>query len=123
MTRDDVLSYLDNNRKLENDDPLHKWIGSYNVKRMTLFRFFKWLQYQNVDSSKRRSELSELERKPECIIGIPQLKRKEISCYKPSDLWTQDDDLLFLKWVTNKRIDATIQCLEICQQGHMRYLT
>src|SRR5437016_5045429 len=39
----------------------------------------------------------------ECIIGISQLKRKEVSCYKPSDLWSQEDDLLFLKWVTNKR--------------------
>lgn len=27
MTRDDVLSYLDKCRKLENEDPLHKWIG------------------------------------------------------------------------------------------------
>ena len=36
-------------------------------------------------------------------MGISQLKRKEVSCYKPSDLWSQDDDLLFLKWVTNKR--------------------
>ncbi|MGB6594425.1 MAG: hypothetical protein WBE68_23240, partial [Candidatus Nitrosopolaris sp.] len=43
------------------------------------------------------------ENKPECILGIPQLKRKEIGCYKPTDLWTQEDDLLFLKWVTNKR--------------------
>jgi integrase len=103
MSRDDILLYLDSNRKLENEDPLHKWIGSYNVKRMTIFRFFKWLQYPDVDSSKRRSELSAEERKPECIIGIPQLKRKEVSCYKPSDLWTQDDDLVFLKWVTNKR--------------------
>ena len=44
ILRDDILLYLDNNRKPENDDPLHKWIGSYNVKRMTVFRFFKWLQ-------------------------------------------------------------------------------
>ena len=36
-------------------------------------------------------------------MGIRQLKRKEISCLKPSDIWTQSDDLLFLKWVTNKR--------------------
>jgi integrase/recombinase XerD len=36
-------------------------------------------------------------------MGIKRLKRKEISCYKPSDLWTQEDDLVFLKWVTNKR--------------------
>lgn len=106
MTRDDVLLYLDSCRKPENEDPLHKWIGSYNVKRMTLVRFFKWLYYypKNIDiSPERRSELSAQEGKPDCIMGIPQLKRKEISCYKPSDLWSQEDDLLFLKWVTNKR--------------------
>jgi hypothetical protein len=103
MTRDDILLYLDSNRKLENDDPLHKWIGSYNARRMTIFKFFKWLQYPDIANADKRNELSNLERKPECIQDIPQLKRKEISCYKPSDLWTQEDDLLFLKWVTNKR--------------------
>jgi integrase/recombinase XerD len=103
MTRDDILPYLDNNRKLENDDPLHKWIGSYNSKRTILFRFFKWLYYPNVANPSKRIELSNSERKPECIMDIPQLKRKEISCYKPSDLWSQEDDLLFLKWVTNRR--------------------
>jgi integrase len=103
MARDDVLLYLDSSRKSENDDPLHKWVGSYNTKRITLIRFFKWLYYPNVDTPKRRNELSENERKPACIMGVAQLKRKEVSCYKPSDLWTQEDDLLFLKWVTNKR--------------------
>jgi integrase len=103
MTRDDVLSYLDSCRKLEDDDPLHKWIGSYNSKRTILFRFFKWLYYSNVASPDKRIEISNSERKPECIQDIPQLKRKEVSCYKPSDLWSQEDDLLFLKWVTNKR--------------------
>src|SRR5215813_9497235 len=103
MTRDDVLSYLDRCRKLENQDPLHKWIGSYNTKLVVLSRFFKWLHYPDIDDPKRRNELSSLERKPNCIMGISRLKRKEISCYKPSDLWSQEDDLLFLKWVTNKR--------------------
>ena len=103
MTRDDLLSYLDKSRKPENEDPLHKWIGSYNIRCVILFRFFKWLYYPNITNPKKRSELSSQEGKPECIIGIPQLRRKEISCYKPSDLWTQEDDLLFLKWVTNKR--------------------
>ena len=101
--RDDLLSYLDKSRKPENEDPLHKWIGSYNIRCVILFRFFKWLYYPNITNPKKRSELSSQEGKPECIIGIPQLRRKEISCYKPSDLWTQEDDLLFLKWVTNKR--------------------
>ena len=52
---------------------------------------------------KKEVKLSALERKPECIMGIKELKRKEISCYKHSDLWSQEDDLVFLKWVTNKR--------------------
>ena len=103
MTRDDILSYLDKCRKLENKDPLHKWIGTYNTKLVVLSRFFKWLHYPDIDDSKRRNELSSRDRKPDCIMGIKKLKRKEISCYKPSDLWSQEDDLLFLKWVTNKR--------------------
>jgi hypothetical protein len=80
------------NADSENEDPLHKWIGTYNTKRIILIRFFKWLYYPNVDNSKRRNELSSLEKKPECIMGIPQLKRKEVSCYKPTDLWTQNDN-------------------------------
>jgi integrase len=103
ITREDVLLYLDKCRRPENDDPLHKWIGSYNTRRIILFRFFKWLYYPAVANPDKRNELSAQERKPECIMDIPQLKRKEVSCYKPSDLWTQEDDLLFLKWVTNKR--------------------
>jgi len=97
MTRDDILFYLDKCRKPENEDPLHKWISSYNLKRIILMRFFKWLYYPNIASPKRRNELSVEENKPECTLGISQLKRKEISCYKPTDLWTQEDDLLFLK--------------------------
>jgi integrase len=103
MTREDILYYLDSHRKTENEDQLHRWIGSYNLKCLTIIRFFKWLYYPNIANPKRRNELYKSERKPECIIDIPRLKRKEISCYKPSDLWSQEDDLFFLKWVTNKR--------------------
>jgi integrase/recombinase XerD len=103
VSNEDVLLYLDKCRKPENDDPLHKWIGTYNIKRIVLFRFFKWLHYPHVANPDKRTELSAQERKPECIQDITQIKRKEVSCYKPSDLWTQEDDLLFLKWVANKR--------------------
>jgi integrase len=103
MTRDDILCYLDKCRKTEDDDALHKWIGTYNTKLVVLSRFFKWLHYPDIDDSKIRNELSAFEKKPDCIMGIKQLKRKEISCYKPSDLWSQEDDLVFLKWVTNRR--------------------
>ena len=53
MTRDDLLSYLDKCRKPENEDPLHKWIGSYNTKLVALSRFFKSLHYPDVDDPKR----------------------------------------------------------------------
>jgi integrase len=103
MTDIDIFHYLDSARKPEAQDPLHKWIGTYNTKRMTLMRFFKWLYYPGVASPEARNKLSSSEKKPQCIMDIPKLRRKEKSCYKPSDLWSQEDDLLFLKWVTNKR--------------------
>jgi integrase len=103
MTDNDIFHYLDSSRKPESQDPFHKWIGSYNTKRIIVIRFLKWLYYQGIDSPERRNELSRIQRKPECIMDIPQLKRREKSCYKPTDLWTQEDDLLFLKWVTDKR--------------------
>ena len=103
MSDQDIYRYLDSNRKPDSQDSLHKWIGSDNIKRIILIRFFKWLFYPNIANPKTRNELSRSERRPECIMDIPKLKRKEKSCYKPSDLWTQEDDLLFLKWVTNKR--------------------
>src|SRR5690349_20814645 len=34
MKREDVLTYLGKYRKSENDDPMHKWIGTYNLRRI-----------------------------------------------------------------------------------------
>jgi hypothetical protein len=41
MTRADILGFLDYFRKPESSDPLHKWIGTYNIYRSYLLRFFK----------------------------------------------------------------------------------
>ena len=62
---------------------------------MHLLRFFKWLYYPDVEPDKRP--------KPSVIENITKLRRKETSIYKPSDLWTQQDDLLFLKYCPSKR--------------------
>ncbi|MFL6367643.1 MAG: hypothetical protein ACJ72T_03735 [Nitrososphaeraceae archaeon] len=43
MTREDILYYLDNCRKSESEDPLHKWIASYNLRLVVLTRFYRWL--------------------------------------------------------------------------------
>jgi integrase/recombinase XerD len=57
-------------------------------------RFFKWLY--SPDTEQKRL-------KPSVIENIPQLKRKEKSIYKPNDLWTLEDDSLFLKYCPNPR--------------------
>jgi hypothetical protein len=95
MKLDDVLVYLDSLRKDDASDPLHKWIGSYNVKRQRLITFFRWLYNSDKPPSARQT--------PEFMIRIPILKRKEQSIYKPTDLWTNEDDILFLKYCPSKR--------------------
>ena len=95
MTREDILQYLDSLRRPESSDPLHKWIGTYNLYLVILLRFFKWLYHPNIEPTERP--------KPEVVENIARLKRKEQSIYKPSDLWTQEDDLLFLKYCPDKR--------------------
>jgi hypothetical protein len=39
MIKEDILQYLDSLRRPEASDPLHKWIGSYNLKRIITMRF------------------------------------------------------------------------------------
>lgn len=95
MTREEVLFYLDNIRKPKMLDPLHKWIGTYNLKRTMLLKFFKWLYYPNVTPKNKKI--------PTVMENIPMLKRREQSIYKPTDLWTVEDDLIFLKYCPNKR--------------------
>ena len=95
MTREDIVSYLNSLRKPDELDPLHKWIGTYNSRVRNLIRFFKWL-YNSTKAHNQRP-------KPKLLSNVPQIRRKETSIYKPSDLWTLEDDLTFLKWCPNKR--------------------
>ena len=55
MRREDVLLYLNSSRKDDTLDPLHKWIGTYNFRRVILKRFFKWLYYPNDEPKKKGS--------------------------------------------------------------------
>jgi hypothetical protein len=96
MTRQDVIAFLDRHRKPETVDPLHKWIGTYNLYGIYFLRFFKWLYHPDVEPRKRT--------KPPVVDNIPLLRRKEQSIYKPSDLWSQEEDLLFLRYCLSKRM-------------------
>ncbi len=95
VTKADILAFLNSFRRDETTDQMHRWIGTYNTYRIHLLRFFKWLYYPNIEPTKRP--------KPESIQNIPELRRKEKSIYKPTDMWTVEDELLFLKYCPSKR--------------------
>jgi integrase/recombinase XerD len=97
LTRQDIVDYLDRFRKPESVDPLHKWVGTYNHSRMILLRFFKWLHrpLDDIPHKKRPT--------PSVMHNVPIVKRYEISIYKPTDLWTEEDDALFYKYCPSPR--------------------
>src|SRR5581483_11950226 len=64
MGSEDVLSFLDKFRKSEDRDPLHKWIGTFNLKREILRQFFTWLNDPNTNRNHRS--------KPRIMENIPQ---------------------------------------------------
>ena len=94
ITKEDTILYLNSLRKTDIKDPLHSWVSTYNLYRVVLTRFFKWLYSPDLSPKERP--------KPWCV-DIPSLKRKEQSIYKPSDMWSQEDDILFLKYCPSKR--------------------
>jgi integrase len=98
LTRQNMINYFDSLRKPEEADPSHKWIGTYNLRRQLFLKFFKWLYYPTEAAKKRPI--------PKVMLDIPLLKRKEQSIYKPDDLWSQEDDHIFLKYCPDKRIQC-----------------
>jgi integrase len=99
ITKEDIIYYLGSLRKAESNDPTHKWIGTYNTRQMVLNKFFRWLynHHQNNESDHEKWI------PPPYMQGIKQLSRKEKSPYKPSDIWTDEDHALFLKYCPEKR--------------------
>ena len=98
LTRFDIINYLDSLRKSEDADPTHKWIGTYNLRRQLFLKFFKWLYDPTGEAQKSHI--------PEIMRDILLLKRKEQSIYKPDDLWSPEDDQIFLKYCSDKRMQC-----------------
>jgi site-specific recombinase XerD len=113
ITRDDLISFLNSLRKTEIQDSNHQWIGTYNLYLVTISTFFKWFFYPKIEPKQRP--------KPGVVQNLKQLKRKEKSAYKPTDMWTHEDDLLFLKYCPPKEIELIIQSLGIHHADLMNY--
>ena len=71
-TKEDIFSYLNRFRKSEDDDPDHRWIGTWNNRHMVLLKFFRWFHDQDNPDIKNRKH-------PDCMHGIKRLGRKEVS--------------------------------------------
>lgn len=95
MTRQDVIDFLDSLRKPEQVDPMHKWVGTYEVYRIVLMRFFRWLHAPDIPQRQRP--------RPAVMENIPRIKRKEVSIYKPTDLGTEEDDFIFYRYCPSLR--------------------
>ncbi|MGH9925106.1 MAG: hypothetical protein ACRD5B_06980 [Nitrososphaeraceae archaeon] len=54
ITRQEVIDFLDSLRKPETVDPLHQWQGTYELNRIILLRFFRWLYYEKVVPHSKR---------------------------------------------------------------------
>lgn len=98
MTAEDIQRFLNSLKRPVSIDPMHKSTGTYNLNLIHLVRFFKWLYYPEHPKNVRP--------KPKCILNLKSIPRREKSIYSPSDLWTAEDDLLFLRYCPSKRIKA-----------------
>lgn len=96
VTKKYILGYLTSLKKPESLDPQHRSIGTYNGRQMILLKFFRWFNNPNEADSRKRLT-------PDCMNGIKHLPRMEKSVYKPSDLWTQEDHKVFLKYCPSSR--------------------
>jgi hypothetical protein len=52
LKRADTIAFLETFRRTETQDPMHKWIGTYNLFRIHLVRFFKWLYYPDFEPAR-----------------------------------------------------------------------
>lgn len=95
FTRSDIIKYLDQFKKEESLDPTHKWIGTYNAHLVNIIRFFRWLYYPDLEPKKRP--------KPKVIQNLSKFTRREISDYKPADMWGPEHNLIFLKYCPSPR--------------------
>jgi hypothetical protein len=112
LKKQDNLLFLNSKRKHENTDPSLSWISTYNLCTIIITRFFKWLHDPHITAKQRP--------KPSCV-EIPALRRREQSIYKPTDLRTQENDLLFLKYCTSKKDKAIMLYPETVHADPMNY--
>src|SRR5215831_7616695 len=98
--KDDVecfFKYYNKGASLEQEerDPKHHWIGTYNQAIIHIPKFLKFVHYPDVWPPKARPRLD--------FIHFTKIRRKEEFVYDGDDMWTQEDDALFMKYCPSLR--------------------
>ena len=57
IDKNDITLFLDSYRKSEAEDPLHRWINTYNIRYQILFKFFRWLYNLKYDDESKKFHL------------------------------------------------------------------
>jgi hypothetical protein len=96
IKRDDILAYLSTLRRTTEKDPFQKWINTHNNRAVIYQKFFKWLYSPTLPARDRPV--------PEVVRDLPLIKRKEKTHVQAVDLWTPEDDALFLRYCNDPRI-------------------
>lgn len=96
VKRDDFTDFQYSLKKSATQDTLHRWIGTYNQYLRNIKTFYRFINDPNSEPRDRQL--------PDYLIGINQIHRKEITTYQPSDMWTEEEDLIFLKYCQDPRI-------------------
>jgi hypothetical protein len=96
MVREDILSYLHSLRRPPALDPDQKWISTHNNRVVMYQKFFKWLAHPDQPPRERAA--------PDIVRDIPLHKKKEKTHVKAKDLWTPEEDAIFLKYCEDPRL-------------------
>lgn len=102
MTAHDVVEgYLNSlKRPTIEADPAQRWIGTFILRAMIISKFFKCLTQPQLPANERQVCNVPM------ISGLRKVKKKVKTHVKPTDLWSLDEDSLFLKYVQDTRIAA-----------------
>lgn len=96
VTHEDILAYLSTLRRPVERDPFQKWINTHNHRAVIYQKFFKWLYAPALPTKERPV--------PVVVRDLPLIKRKEKTHIQAKDLWTPEDDILFLKYCNDPRV-------------------
>jgi hypothetical protein len=98
MSREDIISdYLNSLRRPVTTDSDQKWINTHNQRAMVFSKFFKWMTQPDLRPEERQL--------PPIIKGLRFIRRRGPKTHvKPTDLWTLEDDALFLKYCEDPRL-------------------